>query len=164
MGRYIPDGVLKVRHVPSIANKEAPTDTELAAGDDLTAFLRGLETPFEGSTVDVSDVSSKFNKTAAGTYGGQPLTAEFYRDDEQANDTAFNLLPRGTTGYFVIARRGGSGTDGAIAVGDLIDVWPIEVITRNPSPYRRNEPTAFGISCAVPDVPEEDVAVVAAGP
>ena len=159
MARFIPDGVLKVSYVATIADTSAPTATEITAGTDLTPFLRGLSTPLEGSTVDISDASSKYNKTAAGTYGGQMVTAEFYRDDDQANDTVWNLLPRGTEGYFVVARRGGSGTDGAIAASDYVDVWPIEVITRNPADYARNEPTGFAVSCAVPNEPAEDVTV-----
>lgn len=160
MARFIPDGVLKVRYVPTIVNKSAPSMAEINAGTDLTPFLRGLSTPLEGSTVDVSDASSKYNKTAAGTYGGQTVNGEFYRDDVAANDTAYSLLPRGTKGNFVIARRGGSGTGGAIATGDKVDVWPIEVITRNPADYTRNEPTGFTVSCAVPGEPAEDVATV----
>lgn len=160
MARFIPDGKIKVHYVPTIANTSSPKMTEINAGTNLTPFLRGLSTPFEGSVVDVSDVSSAFNKTAAGTFGGQPVNAEFYRDDVAANDTAYNLLPRGTKGNIVISRRGGSGTDGAIATGDKVDVWPIEVITRMPADYRRNEPSGFAVQCAVPGVPAEDVATV----
>lgn len=161
MARFIPDGTLQVSLVETIADTSVPTLVEINAGTDATGFLRALSTPLEGSLVDVSDVSSKYNKTASGTYGGQEVTAEFYRDNDQANDTIWNLLTRGTETHIVIARRGGSGTDGVIDTGDYVDVWDVEVITRNPADYSRNEPTGFTVSFAVPSEPVEDVTVAA---
>ena len=159
MARFIPDGVLEVVLATAVADMEAPTLAEVTAGTRATGFLRSLSTPLEGSVVDISDVSSRFNKTTAGTYGGQEASMEFYRDDTQANDTMWNLLPRGTTVYALIARRGGSGTGGIITTGDYVDVWKLEVVTRNPADYSRNEPTGFMVSCAVPEEPQEDVTV-----
>ena len=159
MARFIPDGVLEVVLAPAVADMEDPSSAEVTAGTRATGFLRSLSTPLEGSVVDISDVSSRYNKTTAGTYGGQEVTMEFYRDDVQAEDTIWNLLPRGTTIYAIIARRGGSGTDGVIAGGDYVDVWKLEVVTRNPADYARNEPTGFMVSCAVPEEPVEDVTV-----
>lgn len=159
MARFIPDGTLQVHVVSSIANRAAPTLAEINAGTEVTGFLRSLSTPLEGSIVDVSDASSKYNKTAPGTYGGQQVTAEFYRDDTQANDTVWNLLPRGTDTHLVISRRGGTGADGALQLGDYVDTWHVQVVTRNPADYSRNEPTGFTVAFSVPDEPNEDVAV-----
>jgi hypothetical protein len=159
MARFIPDGKLKIRFVAAIASDAAPTITEINAGTDATPFLRALNTPLEGSIVDISDVSSKFNKTAPGTYGGQPVTAEFYRDDVFASDTIWTLLARGVATHIVICRRGGSGTSGAIAATDKVDVWPVTVVTRNPAAYARNEPTGFTVEFAVPEEPTEDATV-----
>lgn len=161
MARFIPDGTLQVWFVPTIANMAEPTLSEITDGDDATGFLRALSTPLDGSVVDVSDASSKYNKTAPGTYGGQEVTAEFYRDSDQANDTIWNLLPRGTTTHIVIARRGGSGSGGELQADDYVDVWPVQVVTRNPADYTRNEPTGFTVTFSVPDEPVEDVKIVA---
>lgn len=162
MARFIPDGVLEVVLAPEIANMDEPTLVEITAGTRVTGFLRSMSTPLEGSIVDTPDVSSRFNKTVSGTYGGQEASMEFYRDDTQANDTAWNLLPRGTVIYGIVARRGGTGVDGIIDTGDYVDVWKLEVVTRNPADYARNEPTGFMCSFAVPEEPVEDVTVVAA--
>lgn len=161
MARFIPDGTLRLVFAPSIADLAEPTLGEIEAGTEATGFLRSLSTPLEGSTVDISDVGSRYNKTAPGTFGGQEVTAEFYRDDDQSEDTMWNLLARGTTTHAVIARRGGSGTDGEIDTGDYVDVWKLQVITRNPGDYARNEPTGFMVSFSVPEEPQEDVQVVA---
>lgn len=164
MARYIPDGRLRVVWLDSEpSDPSSPTVTEIDAGEDLTAFLRSLSTPLEGSVVDVSDPTSRFNKTAAGTYGGQELTAEFYRDDTQAEDTAYTTLERGVTGALAICRRGGSGTDGEISDGDYVEIWSgLEVITQNPADYSRNEPDGFSVSFAVQDEPQMDVEVATA--
>lgn len=160
MPRVIGAGVLELAHVTTIADYTAMTAAEGNAGQFLTDFLTdgGVTTPFDGSIVDAADMSSKFNKTAAGTFGGQPLSLEFYRDD--AADTAYIQLPRGTAGYIVIARFG-LATPGTFAVSDVIDVWPIEVITRNPADVVRNEMQRFTVECAVTDVPEEQFSIAA---
>lgn len=166
MARKIGAGVLEISFYPSghFANDQAPTSTELndAAEVDLTGFLTdgGLATPFDGSVVDNADMSSKFNKTASGTFGGNPLTAEFFRDFPLSADTAWSTLARGTAGYFAIA-RGGKATPGTWAIGDELDLWAIEVVTRNPVDVARNEMQRFTAECAVPAVPLEDFAVVA---
>ncbi len=155
MARVIGAGVLELFYVATVANASAPTSTELNAGTDLTGFLTdgGISTPFDGSIVDAADMSSKFNKTAPGTYGGQPLTLELYRDDSA--DTAWSTLTRGTSGYIAIARFG-LATKGTWAVGDKVDLWPITVITRNPADVVRNEMQRFSVECAVTAVPLED--------
>ncbi len=160
MARITGAGVLELFYVATVANKSAPTSAELNAGVDLTGFLTdgGLSTPFDGSIVDAADMSSKFNKTAPGTYGGQPLTLELYRDDTA--DTAWSTLTRGTAGYIAIARFG-LATKGTWAIGDKVDLWPITVVTRNPADVVRNEMQRFTVECAVTDVPLEDYALAA---
>lgn len=163
MARFIQDGVLQVHYVASIADPSAPQLTEVQAGTDLTGFLRSLETPNEGSIVDAPAADTAFNETIRGTRGGQPITGEFYRDKGSSDgasgtDTAWDTLPVGTEGYIVLARFGGSNS-GALAVGDTVDVWPIDVATRENLPYERNTPTRFRLTAGVPDEPDEDVAL-----
>lgn len=164
MGRYVQDGVIQLHHVASIADPSAPTLTEVEAGTDLTGFLISLETPLEGAITDAPAANTKFNETVQGTFGGQAISGEFYRDKASGDgsagtDTAWDTLPRGTGGYLVVARFGGSGTDGALAVGDTVDVWPLEVATRENLAYARNETARFRCQAGVPDEPNEDVAL-----
>lgn len=163
MSKFVSDGIIQLWYVATIADKTAPSLATVAAGVDLTPFMRSLDTPLEGSTVDAATAESPYNSTVRGTYGGQPVTGEFTRDDDPTgvNDTAWNTLPFGTEGFFVVARRGGSGTDGALAVGDLVDVFPIDITSRNPAAYGRNELARFMIQAAVPTPPEFDAELVA---
>lgn len=160
MARIIGAGVAEVTFVATLSDYTAPTATELNGGTDLTSFITdgGTETPFDGSIVDIADMSSAFNKTQAGTFGGQAVSVELYRDDTA--DTAWTTLARGTTGYLAIARKP-LATAGTWAIGDDVDVWPITVVTRNPAPIVRNEAQRFTAECAVTDVPEEDFTIAA---
>ncbi len=160
MARKIGAGVLEMAYVLTVAVLTAPTAAELNAGTFLTGFLTdgGLATPLDGSIVDAADMSSAYNKTASGTFGGQPLTIELFRDD--AADTAWTTLARDTLGHIAIARFG-LATPGTWAIGDTVDLWKIEVVTRNPVDVARNEMQRFNAEMAVPEVPTEDFVIAA---
>lgn len=152
---------IKVAYVAAIATPAAPKVTELTAGIDLTPFLRrdGLSTPQSGSTVDASDLSSRQNKTAAGSYGAGPVEIRAFRDDTPASDTAYSTLAPGTEGFLAIRRFGGS--DVAFAAAQKVEIWPVEVISRAMADVADNDNQSFTVSLAVPGEIFEDVAVVA---
>lgn len=142
-------GEIKVWYVPTIANRAAPTTAELTAGTDLTPFLRrdGLQTPNPGTTIDASDVSSLQNKNLPGSYGGDNVTIQAYRDD--TTDTAWTTLTRGASGYIVVRRFGGSTV--AAASANKVEVYPGAVISREPSASGDNEAQRFTVTWAVSD-------------
>lgn len=154
MARIISNGEVRVWWVMTIATPSAPTVAEITAGTDITGFLSSLDTPLDGNAVDSSDLSSAFNKTVAGKFGGN-VNAQMYRDD--AADTAFALFPRNTTGYLVIRRIGGSTT--AIAMADDVDVWNLRVITRSDVALDDESVQAFMVNFAALDEPDINVAV-----
>ena len=160
MARITPDGNTKVHIVPTIASVTAPTVAEIAAGTELTPFLTpaGLDTPDEGQEADSSDLSSARDKSVPSTIGGQPQ-GEFYRDD--AADDAWDAMPRLTTGFLVIARFGGTGTDNAIIATDTVEVWPVRVSNRNNVRIARGETLRFATNFALSGDPTL-VATVAA--
>ena len=57
-----------------------------------------------------------------------------YRDNE-ADDLAWNILPRNTAGVFYIARFGGTGAELLPVATDHVEVWPVRVTT----PRRRRD-------------------------
>jgi hypothetical protein len=156
MGRYVPEGTMEVAFVATVALPAAPTSTELEAGVDLTSFMVGdLDLPFEGSTAEAGDLSSKFNKTAPGDYGGQEGSATFHKDSVFASDTAWATLPRDTEGYLAVAPRG-LATPGTWAVDDYVDLWPVTVLSRSLNAQARNTTTRFTVKFAITDEPLED--------
>lgn len=154
MARIIANGEVRVYWATTIANTAAPTVAEITAGTDVTPFLSSLDTPLDGDAVDSSDLSSAFNKTVAGKFGGN-VNGVMYRDD--TTDTAYDLFPRNTTGYLVVRRFGGSET--AIAAADEVDVWNLRVITRSDNTLDDNSVMMFTVNFAALDEPDIDVAV-----
>lgn len=139
------------------------TIAEITAGVNLTPFLRrdGIsERGAEGADVDVSDATSFWDATDIGTSGAK-LELTLYREDEDADDDAWNALPRGTRAYLVVAPFGFSGVAGAPAATDRIEIWKIAVSSRRNAAIAANDPQLFMVSCAVPMEPNDDAAVVA---
>lgn len=159
MARIIADGEVRIEWVPgatSIADPTAPTTAEMATGQDVTPFFSSMDTPLEGEATPAADLSSAFNKTVAGTFGGN-VSVESYR--ESLTDEAWGLWPRTTEGNFVIRRFGGS--DVAIASGDDVEVYLVRVISRSPATLDRGSVQMFTIECAVQSEPELDGVVAA---
>lgn len=156
MPRLIADGEVKIQWVPTIADPDNPTIGEINAGTEVTGFLSSLETPLEGTAPGAMDLSSAFQKTVAGTFGGQ-VNGTIYRDD--TTDTAWTLWPRNTTGYLVIRRFGGS--DVVFAIADVVEVWNLRVVTRSPVNLESETVQAATVNFATLDEPSLDVAVAA---
>lgn len=160
MTRYVFEGTGEVWLVPTISSGGAPTATELNAGTDLTEQLVGdLVLPFDGTTADSADASSKFNKTVSGDFGGASGSFTIHKEQLLADDTVFTALPRDTTGYLCISERG-LATSGTWAVDDEVDIWPIEVMSREVIYGRGNTQRAV-VTVAITDVPTEGFVIVA---
>ena len=151
--------VFEAYYVATIADINAPTTTELNVNTRLDGSMTdgGVTRPLDGSLVQGGDMGSKFNKTSSGTYGGQILSMEFYREFD-GTEAVYSALARGTTGYAVFA-PGGLASPGTFAVADEVEVWAIEVLSRNPNPVVRNENQTYTVQCAVPEVPNLDYAL-----
>lgn len=156
MARLISNGEVRIGWAAAISDPTAPTDAEVSGSTDITTFLSSLDTPLDGDAVDSSDLSSAFNKTVAGKFGGN-VNGTMFRDDTA--DTAFDTFPRNTTGYLIVRRFGGSTV--ALGTGDDVDVWNLRVITRSDNTLDDNTVQAFTVNFAALDEPEIDVTVVA---
>lgn len=153
MPRLISNGEVKMAWLTS-APAEPPTAAQLIAGTDITGFVSSIDTPLDGDAVDSSDLSSAFNKTVAGKFGGT-VSASMYRDD--TTDTAFTTFPRNTTGWLAIRRFGGSSV--AFAAAQKVDVWNLRVITRSDASLDDNAVQAFTVTFAALDEPDINVTV-----
>lgn len=157
MARIIADGEVRIHWVPgaaAITDPAAPTTVQLGTGQDVTPFFSSFDTPLDGEAVPAADLSSAYNSTVAGTFGGN-IAVESYR--ESVTDTAWGLWPRGTEGFFVIRRFGGSGV--AIAAADEVEVYKVRIITRSPATLDRGSVQMFTIEAAVQEEPELEAVV-----
>ena len=159
MARLIPNENTQVHFLPTVADEDLnPTVGEIEGGTDLTDFILTLDGSTTGNTLPTPTFASLFETSISGTVTAT-FTAEFYRDDE--TDTAWDTLPRGTDGYFVVARFGFSGTDGAPVADDDCEVWPVRITARSAMALTNNEVQRFGIEAAIPQEPNEDATVSA---
>lgn len=159
MARIIADGEVRIEWVPGasgIADATAPTAAEMGTGQDVTPEFASMDTPLDGEATPAPDLSTAFRKTVAGTYGGN-VSVDAYR--ESVSDTAWGLWPRGTEGFFVVRRFGGS--DVAIAVADEVEVYKIRVVTRSPAALDGGSVQMFTIESAVQEEPELEAVVAA---
>lgn len=145
MGKLIFDGNYGVHFVPSVANISAPTTTEIDGGTDLTSYTPkdGVSPGVNNNRVSTGDLSTAFDAEVMGTWGSQ-LAIEFFKDD--VNDLAWDTLPRGTSGYIVIAPFTQDP-----AVGDPVYVWQIETGTSEPMASASNENQRFNVPFACQD-------------
>ena len=157
MARIIPNENTWLGFVPTVADLAAPTGTELTGAVDLTPYLLSINASSQGNTVPTPDISTLFETSIAGTVQAS-LSADFYRDDDV--DLAWTTLPRRTRGGFVISRFGGSGTNGVPEAGDVVETWPILVVSRTNANISNNTVMTFTVTGSVPEEPVE-AAVVA---
>lgn len=142
----------------SITNISAPTASQVAAAIDLTGFAISLNASSRGNTVPTPAFDSLFETSTAGT-SAATFDADFYRDDE--DDDAWETLPRGTRGHFIISRFGGSGTDNLPIADDEVEVWPVMVTSRTMANMSSNTVLTFTVSCSVNEEPDEAATVAA---
>lgn len=159
MGRVIPNEQTWVGFTSTVAAGDLePTAAEVTACTDLTPFLMSLNASSQGNQVPTPSFDSLFETSITGT-SQATFTADFYRDDTA--DDAWDAFPRGTKGYIIISRFGGAGADQKPIAGDIVEVWPIEVVSRVAANMQNNAVQTFTVNCAVNVVPNE-AAVVAA--
>ncbi len=154
MARLIPNESTWVGWVASIADTTGLTTTasEVSGATVVTPWLISLNATSQGNTVPTPSFDTLFETTIPGTVSAQ-FSADFYRDDE--NDLAWDTLPRGVTGYFLISRFGGSGTDNLPLAADEVEVWPVSVTSRTMQNMASNQVLMFSVTCSVPMEPNE---------
>lgn len=160
MARLIPNENTWVGFIPSGAgldDYQAPKVSEVAAALELTEFLISLNASSRGNSVPTPNFKTLFETSINGT-SQATFDADFYRDDEA--DDAWDALPRGTRGTFIISRFGGSGADDLPILNDKVETWPVFVTSRTAANIANNTVQTFTVSCAVNEEPNEDATVV----
>lgn len=158
MARIIPNENTWFGFAPAVASLTAPTTAEITAAINLTKYLISINASTQGNTVPTPDISTLFETSIAGTVQAS-FTADFYRDDDE--DLAWTTLPRKTNGFGIISRFGGSGTGGAPDSGDIVEVWPLLIVSRTNGNVSNNTVMTFTVTASVPEEPVEAATVAA---
>ncbi|HEX9993200.1 MAG TPA: hypothetical protein VGB14_09765 [Acidimicrobiales bacterium] len=149
MSRYSErDGRLRVRFLTAEpADLDAPTVTALNAGVNLMgvkngeamAAINGWEVA--GSTMPVPDGLSFQTGNIPSEVTYPESNFEFYRDPDV--HTIYDALDEGTAGWVAFVTA--ASPTAPIAAGDEVDVWPVEVLTRNKLRTLANEPAKYRV-------------------
>jgi hypothetical protein len=144
----------------TVVTLSAPTATQVNTGTNLTGLLRrdGLARPQSGNTIDISDAGSLFNKTGLGTYGGDKVTVQFYRDSATGADIAWPLMAQGNYGFFIVLPFGTAGA--SPAAGDRCEVWQVGVLNRSMANIADNDAQRFSCDLAVVGIPNDNATLV----
>lgn len=156
MARIIPNENTWVGFATTVADISAPTAANITGAVNLTHYLISINASSTGNTVPTPTLDTLFETSIPGTVTAT-FTADFYRDDE--DDAAWEALPRKTHGFFIISRFGGSGTDNEPATGDVVEVWPVDVVSRTNANMTNNTVMTFTLTCSVPEEPDEAATV-----
>lgn len=151
---------LTVVWVPTIADINAPTAAELIAGTDLTGEvppdgISGFSTT--GATVDAPSFGSGFTAQLSNGYSAGSSSIKVYMSQDGATTDIRTLLKRGDKGFVVLG-----DTNGGLVPGDLMDVYPAEVLSCEKSRAGGDAMTVT-VSFSIYSAPAENVTVPADG-
>ena len=163
------EGNLKVAFVPAFLDPATPTMAEATAitGVDLSCFIKegafnlsGAQSTIEDrrlcSTVSYETPGRSTRSIDDVTYVYDPQAAP-----ASADNAAYQKLPQGTAGYFIV--RAGLPFDQDFAVDDIVDVWPVTMgLQQKQTPSGNAEGEKFTIiqKAFVRGAVQVDVAIV----
>lgn len=148
MAGAVSDGNVKVTWVPTIADIQAPTVSEISAGTPIPRITKdGVNPPQNQNTVDGAGIDDTYDSENVGTWGGGPFELTIFRDDTDETDT-YDLFVYGLTGFLVIGRFGSNDTS-----SDKVEVWPAESHEPVLMQTATNEKQRFQVSFAITSEP-----------
>jgi hypothetical protein len=154
MAKYAPPGKSEVHFTETVSDYTSITAAEANGGTDLTSFVRTLpDIPRTGNTVDVATLDSKFEKRQVGTRGGDSISMEILRDD--TTDTAYTTLVEDVAGYLLVARKG-LATAGTFSTSDVLDIYPVTVLSVADGSPGRNDADFSVVSMVVTEDPDRN--------
>lgn len=153
--RFIPNEESWIGFAATLTGSaQSPKVADINGAIDLTATVMGLTASTTGAAVPTPAFDSKFNRSIPGTVDAS-FSMDAYRFNVVAEDVAWTTLPRGTTGFMLVARYGGKPI-----LADHLETWPIDVLSRSVPNMTSNTPVSCTITASVPDIPAEDAVVV----
>lgn len=157
-GSLTPDATHPVPTQNHSAVLGSPHAADVADSINLTHYVMSLNFGSTGNVVPTPALDKLFESSIIGT-SSATATMDCYRDDEL--DLAWDTLPRKTKGYVFISRFGGEGANNMPIEDDIVEVWPVQVVSRTNANMANNTVSTFTVTFSVPDEPDEDAVVVA---
>lgn len=131
------------------------TTADITGATVLTPALITINASATGNTVPTPTLDTLFETSVSGTVQAQ-FTMDLYRDD--TDQTIFNALARGVSGFVMICRNDPTPTS---AESSVVEAWPVTVVSRTPNAMTSNTVQTFTVTCAVTKAPNEGAAMTA---
>jgi len=134
---------------PTLTSTTSPTAVEINAMTRIECgIVDGPNAPRTGSTVDITGLCDEESRKKRGTTDNGDITITMYRefDGTDAFWAAFDDATT-TTQYLVISRGGFAAATAAAT--DVVDVYTVQMLSREPSSPTRTESQRFVATLAV---------------
>lgn len=143
------------------ADLDAPTTTEISAGHNITASVTDVAGwAFANTRIDDPDYASAYVNKIPGPDVADDSSLTIRENKGDATDNPLRAtLAKGTEFWMVIAPSGGTGTAGALAAGDTVDVFHCEVASAPREYSSGNDPARWRAEIAVVELPHQDATV-----
>lgn len=165
MTRYIRRGTSKMYFVPTIADIDAPTLTELDVAIELSCELAELSGfSFSNSPIDTPDMCAEFVSKIPGEDTAEDSSMTFWEHNADDENPIRDALVKGTTGYVVMFPYGVTGDDAGDPVpdvGDAAEVWPVSVASSTREWSAGNDAARYVVEFTITSPPDTDATVVA---
>lgn len=159
MSRLIPNGNTKIVYIdqPTLGVPASISAADVAAGTDLTPYIMSLQASVSAQALPIPAMDSIFESAISGVEQGT-FQIDLYRDDltDGGSDAAWDLLDRGQTGIVVVSRMKPTISD-----GDVVEVWPILVLSRAMANMSSNGILTFTAQAALTGKPDESFTIAA---
>jgi hypothetical protein len=155
--RFTRRGVSKFFFFATIANIQSVTRAEITSATDLSDHIADVNGwQLTNQAIPTPDLGSTFDKSIPGSDSASDSSLTFYEDMDE--DDIETLLPKGTTGFIGIMRKGDKPADASF------DVFPVRVASKSPEYSVGNDPARFMANFTITDVPALDTVIPAVGP
>ncbi len=147
MAKFFRRGVSKIKFLPAVANLNAPSSGEIAAGTDLTAVTNAISGfMLSNSPIPVPNLQDTFTPQILGedTVADSSLTI----NDDDTTTTVRTTLAKGTSGFILLQPYGTTASK-------RCEVWPVRVTGYNDEYSTDNTPAKAVASFAVTAVPAQ---------
>lgn len=150
--RFFAPEVTKIVFCTTVANKSAPTRSEINAGKELSGQVSAVNGfTVSSGLIDAPDYGNRFTSRNPGRTEVADSSLTFYQSQD-TNDVRL-VLPRNTTGFILMMWGGDVPTQ-------RMDVFPVTVTSAGKS-IPDNADADITVQFAITSVPAEDVVIPA---
>lgn len=157
------NGTILAIFVEAIADPAAPAIGEVTdpTSLDVTCYLTGdgLNTATTENSIEDPRACSRQTYESPGDFTDTLEFTYVFNPASPADDEAHLALPQGTTGFIVI--RWAVDSEQAVAIGDIVDVYPVTAGVQRKQPITRNAVHRIMQKMFVTGEVQRDVEIVA---